>query len=124
MVSNSTAVPHIQSEPGLKNITNIKQHIKLLEDKSEFNIEKLNYFAYNSLTNGIFDFIISLINAIISFIINKIIDFINSLTLFIENLMQLVSKLIDAINALIDAINQFIDLIIGFFTPENTEINQ
>lgn len=120
MVSNATAVSQIYSEPVMKNISNVKQRVTLLEEKSEFYIEKLSCFAPNVLPEGIFDFILAIIRAIL----NKIIDFINSLTDFIQDVMQLVSSLIDAVRALINVIVQFIELIIGFFTSENSAFFQ
>ena len=124
MASNVTAVPQIQSEPIMKNINIVKQQATLLEEKSGAYIEKITCLVSNILPKGIFDFLLSIISAIITGIINKIIGFVNSLTVFIQNVMQLVSTLFDAIQALINAINQFIDLIIGFFTSDNSEINQ
>ncbi len=120
MVSNATAVPQIHSEPIMKNISNVTQQVTLIEEKSEFYIEKLSCFSPNILPEGIFDFILALIRAII----NKLIDLINSLTEFFQDLMQLASALIDAVKALINVIVQFIDLIIGFFTSENPAIFQ
>lgn len=119
MVSNTTAVTKVNGEPVMKNISNVKQQVTLLEEKSKCYIEKLSFLDSNILPKNIFDFILAILRAII----NKTIVFINSLTVFIQDVMQLVSALIGAVKNLINVILQFIDLIIGPFTSGSTAFN-
>ena len=116
IASNATAVPQIHSEPIMKNISDNKQQVTLLEERLEFYIEKLDDITFNIQPKGIFDFILAIIEAII----NILIDLINSLTEFIQDVMRLLSTLVNAVKHLIDVIIQFIEWLQGLFTSGRT----
>jgi phage-related protein len=117
MVSNSTAVPQINSEPIIKNISDNKQQVALIEEKLEFYIEKLSVINPNIQPKGIFDILLAIITAIINFLISVIDSFIN----FIQVIWQLLSTLVTKIKNLINLIIEFIEWLIGLFNPRSTE---
>jgi phage-related protein len=120
MVSNATAVPQSNSKPIMKNISNRKQQISLLEERLEENIEKLNDIISNVQPKGLIDIILAIITAIIDLltdIIYKLID-------FIDQIQYLLSSLINAIQALIDKITEFIEWLQDLFNPESNTVIQ
>ncbi|MCJ7570653.1 MAG: hypothetical protein MUO82_02085 [Candidatus Thermoplasmatota archaeon] len=116
MVSNATAVPQKNSEPIMKNITNNKQQVTLLEEKLEFYIEKLSDITPNIQPKGIIGIITDIIEAIIDFLI----DLIDSLINFIDAIQSLFSALIYKVKELINRIIEFIEWLGSIFNPEST----
>ena len=117
MVSNATAVPQTYGKTIMKNISNTKQQISLLEERLALNNEKLNNIITSVQPNGLFENLINLIKFLIN-IISSIINFI----LTIMEIGQLLINLINLVKTFIDVLTQFIEWLQDLFNPESNTV--
>jgi hypothetical protein len=123
MLSRTTVVSQVQSEPTINILSKTEKLQRFIENKQEQINEieqKLSILKYKIYepTGPFIDWLINLVIQLIE-LISFIIDFIKILV-FIEQLIELLSIVV---NQLIDLINQFIEWIIDLFSPNlNTNL--
>ena len=110
IISISTLFPPVTSQPVKSYLSTIDQEKKNFD--SLCFLKESNFFMKNIQFQGIFDWIIMILNFILTLI--------QKLIVFISNAVQLVfllERVIDAIQTLIDVINQLIQAISDLFNP-------
>lgn len=110
IISISTLFPPVTSQPVKSYLSSIDQEKKNFD--SLCFLKESNFFMKNIQFQGIFDWIIMILNFILTLI--------QKLIVFISNAVQLVlllERVIDAIQTLIDMINQLIQAISDLFNP-------
>ena len=115
IVSIPLLFPQITSQPIKSYLCNIDQEEKSLD--SLYSLKESNFFNKEHQFQGLFDWIIM----ILQFILTMIQKLIVLITKAIQ-LVSLLERVIDAIQVLINVINQLIQAILDIFDPDLTKI--
>jgi phage-related protein len=129
MISSTTAVPKINSDPLMDKINEIEKTKKIVEEnisnltldlttRRSINLliitikDIINGITFNLTPGGLIDFLIKIIEWLISVVQNLI-----NLVYEIIDLVEIISTLVDLIGTLFELIIELINKIIDIFTP-------
>ena len=130
MVSSSTAVPNVNSNPLMNIINEIEKNQKIIEKKlatKPLDLESIesSNILINKIKDTILDvthdtkeggFIINLLIKIIEWLISIVQDLISIVYKLID-LVEIITTLVDIIDTLFNLIRELIDKIMDIFTP-------